>query len=92
MDNTLPPGGARLGWLYDDDAGTDMVAVMLQNTGTRISLTVPVKSLLTDPYARWFDLGWAVPTACQTSPRAPVSGRPGDGRACGLPSNRHQFQ
>ncbi|WP_380169096.1 hypothetical protein [Jannaschia sp. R86511] len=43
----------RLGWLYDRDASTPDVSVMLLDDGEAITLTVPWQSR-DSPYLRWF--------------------------------------
>lgn len=59
MENELTPGNPRLGWFVDGDANTPEVAVMLQDTGREIVLTVPTKGMFADedPYARWGMVG-----------------------------------
>ena len=57
--NELVPGTPRLGWFIDGDPNTDHVAVMLQDTGNSIELTVPLKGMFSkdDPYGRWWSSG-----------------------------------
>lgn len=57
--NELVPGTPRLGWFIDGDPSTDQVAVMLQDTGNAIELTVPLKGMFSknDPYGRWWSSG-----------------------------------
>jgi hypothetical protein len=57
--NELLVGKPRLGWLVDGDPSTPHVAVMLQDTGDEIELTVPLQGLgsAADPYQRWFASG-----------------------------------
>lgn len=54
--NELLPGVPRLGWFVDGDPSTERIAVMLQDTGNAIELTIPLKGLLAkdDPYGRWW--------------------------------------
>lgn len=53
--NTLVEGNARLGWLIDGNPGTAEIAVMLQDTGDQIVLTVPTKGMAREgSYDRWF--------------------------------------
>lgn len=58
-DNHLLVGVPRLGWFIDGDPSTDDIAVMLQDTGTVIQLTVPLKGMFAhhDPYGRWWSRG-----------------------------------
>ena len=60
-DNVLEPGRPRLGWLVDGDPDTPRTAVMLQDTGSQIDLTMltdEVMAVATDaPYARWWSGG-----------------------------------
>lgn len=58
-ENVLVPGKPRLGWLVDGDESTPHVAVMVEDTGQQIEVTVPTKGMLDrdDPYARWFSAG-----------------------------------
>ena len=55
-DNVLNPGDSRIGWLYDDDASTPHLAVMLQDTGEQIVLSVPFRDMGSQ-HARWFGQG-----------------------------------
>jgi len=57
--NELLVGEPRLGWLIDGDSSTPEVAVMLQDTGDEIVLTVPFGGgfASSEPYARWFSAG-----------------------------------
>jgi hypothetical protein len=58
VKNSLPEGQVRLGWLFDGNPDTPDVAVMLQNTGEQIVLTVPIKDEdAFDTYMRWFGRG-----------------------------------
>lgn len=54
--NRLEINQPRLGWFIDGDANTKEIAVMLQDTGTAIELTVPLKRMFhsRDPYSRWW--------------------------------------
>lgn len=58
-NNELVIGEPRLGWFIDGDPETDDIAVMLQDTGTVIQLTVPLKGMFArdDPYGRWWSAG-----------------------------------
>lgn len=55
-ENELVPERPRLGWLIDGNPETDSIAVMLQNTGKVIELTVPLQHVWRpeDPYGRWW--------------------------------------
>lgn len=55
-ENVLVPGKPRLGWLVDGDETTPDIAVMLEDTGSQIEVTVPTKGMFgrDDPYRRWF--------------------------------------
>jgi hypothetical protein len=53
--NVLEEGNPRLGWLVDGDPSTPEIAVMLCDTGSRIELTVPTRSIgVVGPYDNWF--------------------------------------
>ena len=52
-ENSLPESQVRLGRLSDGNPDTPEVAVMLQNTGEEIILTIPTGGP-EDPYMRWF--------------------------------------
>ena len=59
-DNLLVERTPRLGWLFDGNPDTPEIAVMLQNTGDQIVLTVPTKGRTdrrNDAYFRWFRAG-----------------------------------
>lgn len=58
-NNLLSEGNTRMGWLIDGDPETPDIAVMLQDTGKQIVLTVPTKGMLDadGPYSRWFSSG-----------------------------------
>lgn len=56
-DNTLTEGRPRLGWFVDGDPDTPHIAVMLEDTGRQIVLTVPVRDFGDGPYTRWFTEG-----------------------------------
>lgn len=57
-ENSLRPGDARLGWLYDGDPDTPDIAVMLQDTGEQIVLSLPLRGLAdSGQYFRWFGQG-----------------------------------
>ncbi|MEC5200561.1 hypothetical protein RCH21_002807 [Arthrobacter sp. PL16] len=58
-ENELTSGEPRLGWLVDGDPGTESGAVMLQDTGNTIDLTVPLRGMFdeNDPYGRWWSSG-----------------------------------
>ena len=59
-DNVLVEGKPRLGWFVDGDPETPEVAVMLQDTGEQILLTMPTQGLSgrrQGPYDRWFTPG-----------------------------------
>lgn len=61
-DNVLEVGRPRLGWLYDDDSDSELTAVMLNNTGHSIELTIPTRGMLSadrGPYDRWFKQGFS---------------------------------
>lgn len=54
-ENVVRPGKSRLGWLYDGSDETPHLAVMLQDTGERIELHVPLRGMgINDQYSRWF--------------------------------------
>ncbi|MEX1135193.1 MAG: hypothetical protein WED83_10155 [Acidimicrobiia bacterium] len=55
-DNVLNPGDGRIGWLYDDDESTPHLAVMLQDTGEQIVMSVPFRDMGSQ-HARWFAQG-----------------------------------
>jgi len=59
--NELMVGKPRLGWFIDGNPDTDQIAVMLQDTGTAIELTIPLRGMMAmdDPYGRW----WATDAA-----------------------------
>lgn len=59
MANVLEPGRPRLGWLFDGDESTPEIAVMVEDTGSQIEVTVPTKGMggRDDPYRRWFSAG-----------------------------------
>lgn len=54
-DNVLVPGQARLGWFGGGDPKAPHTAVMLQDTGTRIELTIATDGIASrdGPYGRW---------------------------------------
>lgn len=58
-NNELQPGEPRLGWFVDGDPDTEMIAVMLRDTGSAIELTVPFQDMggRDDPYRRWWSDG-----------------------------------
>jgi len=57
--NTLDPGAPRLGWFIDGNPETDHTAVMLQDTGSTIELSIPLKGAFQPkgPYDRWWSDG-----------------------------------
>jgi hypothetical protein len=57
--NLLNEATARMGWLIDGNSDTPDIAVMLQDTGKQIVLTVPTKGMFNkdDPYSQWFSSG-----------------------------------
>lgn len=59
MENALIPGEPRLGWFVDGNPDTERVAVMLQDTGTAIEITIPLKGMFSkdDPYRTWWSDG-----------------------------------
>lgn len=58
-ENVLVEGKPRLGWFIEGNPVTPEIAVMLQDTGGQIVLTVPTKGMggRRDPYDRWFMTG-----------------------------------
>lgn len=54
--NTLGPDTHRLGWLIDGNDDTPLTAVLLEDDGQAITLTVPWPSG-DSPYAHWFSFG-----------------------------------
>lgn len=57
-ENLLIEGSPRMGWFIDGNPDTPEVAVMLQDTGRQIVLTVPTSGMIgKDPYSRWFSFG-----------------------------------
>jgi hypothetical protein len=59
---SLVDGAPRLGWLIDGNPETPEIAVMLQDTGDQIVLTVPTKGMFggTEGFdGRWFMSGFA---------------------------------
>jgi hypothetical protein len=59
-ENILVEGKPRMGWFIDGNPDTPEIAVMLQDTGKQIVLTVPTKGMGShrgDPYYRWFMAG-----------------------------------
>jgi hypothetical protein len=59
--NELIVGQPRLGWFIDGNRDTEQIAVMLQDTGSAIELTVPLRGMFSakDPYGRWWSSGVA---------------------------------
>ncbi|MEX1142576.1 MAG: HEPN domain-containing protein [Thermoleophilaceae bacterium] len=59
--NELLVGEPRLGWFIDGNPDTEQIAVMLQDTGTAIELTIPLRGMFAadDPYGRWWSSGFA---------------------------------
>jgi hypothetical protein len=57
--NELVVGEPRLGWFVDGNPDTEQIAVMLQDTGSAIELTIPLKGMFADedPYGRWWSSG-----------------------------------
>lgn len=56
-ENVLVEGKPRLGWLFDGDPDTPELAVMLQDTGKQVVLTVPTKGIRgfrEGRYEQWF--------------------------------------
>lgn len=58
-NNELVVGKPRLGWFIDGDPNTEEIAVMLEDTGAVIQLTVPLKGMGAshDAYGRWWSSG-----------------------------------
>jgi hypothetical protein len=53
--NEIIEGQPRIGWFADGDPATPHVAVMLNDDGRQVSLTVPFRQTdPNDPYHRWF--------------------------------------
>ncbi|MBK8295139.1 MAG: hypothetical protein IPK93_10340 [Solirubrobacterales bacterium] len=72
MSNELLIDVPRLGWLIDGDEATPHVAVMLQDTGRQIVLTVPNRGLEPgDTYAEWFfeSMGFETDKPAREAPR-----------------------
>lgn len=57
--NELEFGKPRLGWMIDGNPDTDQIAVMLEDTGKAIQLTVPLRGMTArnDLYRRWWSKG-----------------------------------
>jgi hypothetical protein len=73
-DNRLDPGATRLGWIIDGDPNTPDVAVLLQDNGESIRLTIPWPNAWGDsPYREWFESG--------------LSWSPGRSESSGVPAN-----
>ncbi len=75
MSNELLVDVPRIGWLYDGDESTPQIAVMLQDTGRQIVLTVPNQGLEPgDTYAEWFfeSMGFETDAPTSTAPRSLV--------------------
>ena len=58
-NNEIAIGEPRLGWFIDGNPETEMIAVMLRDTGAAIELTVPLNGMFAknDPYRRWWSAG-----------------------------------
>lgn len=59
MANELHEGKPRIGWLFDGNPDTADIAVMLEDTGKTIQLTVPLQGMTAsrDVYQRWWSAG-----------------------------------
>lgn len=55
--NQLVQGTPRVGWLIDGDEDTPHQAVMLEDRGDRVTLSIPLQGFHAGPYGRWFASG-----------------------------------
>lgn len=56
-NNQLLQGRPRVGWLFDGDKDTPHQAVMLEDRGDRVTLSIPLQGFHAGPYGRWFSAG-----------------------------------
>lgn len=56
VENVLLPGKPRLGWFIDGDESSPEIAVMVEDTGSELVLTLPTRGMSgrNDPYRRWW--------------------------------------